>query len=143
MEWNDSYVVEAERTFGQRIDAACYHLVSRIRENVSIPSRTVTIKATRAGKAKKVLGLRGSNRSKPGEFPHKDYGTFRQSVSKDFDQATLTGRVGSPSKVGRWLELGTKKMRPRPWLRRSLAEERETIRQMIERGGRNDIGVGG
>ncbi len=58
------------------------------------------------------------------------------------NQETLTARVGTTIRYGKYLEFGTSKMRPRPWLRRTLGEERETIRQMVEHGGRSDIKVG-
>lgn len=146
MDWNQSYILEAERTYGQRVQAAGIYLVSRIRENISIPSRTVktvTIaKGKNKGKIKKVLGARGSNRSKPGEFPHKDYGRLRQSIASDYNATTLTARVGTNLQYGKFLELGTSKMRPRPWLRRTLNEEREAIRRMIEFGGDDHMTVG-
>jgi len=146
MQWNgDQYLAEAERTYGDRVRAAGIYLQSRIRENISIPSRTVGVgiisKGKNKGQTKKILGARGSNRSKPGEFPHKDYGLLRQSIATDYDQSTLTARIGSALSYAKYLELGTRKMRPRPFLRRTLAEERETIRQMIELGGRTDIEV--
>ena len=135
MTWNDSYIREMERTIGQRVQAAGYHLVSAIRRNISIPSRTVTMgtvtKGKNKGAPKKILGPRGSNRSKPGQFPHKDFGRLRSSIAQDYNAATLTTRVGTTVPYGKYLELGTQKMRPRPWLRRTLAEERKKIEDII------------
>ncbi len=142
MEFNDNYIREAERTYSQRVQAAGIYLVSRIRENISIPSRTVKIVQTKSGGTKKVLGARGSNRSKPGEFPHKDFGRLRQSIASDFKPETLTARVGTNLAYGRYLEMGTVRMRPRPFLRRTLAEERQVITDMIQHGARVDIKVG-
>lgn len=119
-----------------RVTAAAVHLVNRIKENISIPSRTVTYKQTHGGKTKKVLGARGSNRSKPGEFPHKDYGTLRASITCDVQEQgdKVVARIGSPLKYSLYLELGTRKMAARPFLRRTLKEEAESIRQIIEHG---------
>lgn len=145
MIWNgDNYIREVERTVGQRVQSAGYHLISRIRENISIPSRTVSFKETASGKnkgkVKKVLGARGSSRSKPGEFPHKDFGLLRQSIAQDFDGKTTT-RVGTALSYGKFLEFGTSRMRPRPWLRRTLAEEKQNIVDIITHGQTVDVKV--
>jgi hypothetical protein len=136
--WNDNYVREVERTVGQRVQAAAFHVLSRWRENVSIPSRTVTMttitRGKNKGKTKKVLGARGSNRSKPGQFYHKDFGTLRQSGATDYDPATLTARIGSPMAVAKWLELGTKNIRPRKGFRATLIEESPKVTDMIRYG---------
>jgi HK97 gp10 family phage protein len=141
MQWNDNYIKEVERTVSQRVQAAGYFLVSRIRENISIPSRTVSFKqisrGKNKGKTKKVLGARGSNRSKPGQFPHKDFGRLRMSIAQD--HRGLITRVGTNVPYGKFLELGTAKMAARPFLRRTLAEERQKIEDMIRFGPSTDI----
>jgi hypothetical protein len=163
----DEFMRRAEQIYGQRVQKAAIYLVGQIKELISVPSRSVKLREGRNGKIKKVLGARGDSRSKPGEPPHKDFGNLRGSIAFDFDPATLTARVGSPSKVARWMELGTpggkiivaknKKVladgagnifgkrvkqgaiRPRPFLRRSLKDSKERIRQIIEHGEMNDI----
>jgi hypothetical protein len=143
MNWRgEEYIAQLERTYGQRVQSAGYHFVSRVRENVSIPSRTVSFTTTRTGTRKKVLGPRGSSRSKPGEFSHKDYGTMGASFAQEFDQATLTSRCGSPMAIAKYQELGTKNMAARPNLRKTLAEERQNIADIIKFGGTTDIQVG-
>lgn len=142
MQWDESYVREVERTVAARVQAAGYHLVSRIRENISVPSRTVKLREGKGGKVKKVLGPRGSSRSRPGEFPHKDFGRLRQSIAQQHFPDEARSIVGTNLPYGKFLELGTSKMAARPFLRRTLAEEKETIRQMITFGGASDIKVG-
>ncbi len=73
----------------------------------------------------------GSNPSAPGEPPHKQYGHLRRNVAREV--VGLRGRVGTNVLYGRWLELGTKKMAPRPWLQRSLDECRVKIRTILSR----------
>ena len=133
----------AHRLMHMRMEAAAIHLVNSIKVNISVPSRTVTFKQGRGGKFRKVLGPRGSSRSKPGDFPNKDYGTLRQSITWDIrdDGDVVVARVGTPVGYSRHLEFGTSKMAARPFLRRTLKEETETIRQIVERGGRTDISV--
>jgi HK97 gp10 family phage protein len=73
----------------------------------------------------------GSNPSAPGEPPHKQTGHLRRSVAHDVDKGTLSARVGTNVKYGRWLELGTSKMAARPWLRRALNESLATVRAIL------------
>lgn len=138
MTWNENYIPQLERTVGQRVQAAGFHLISAIRRNISIPSRTVSFKDNKNGKRVKVLGARGSSRSRPGQFPHKDFGRLRMSIAQDFDGKTST-RVGTNVDYGRFLEFGTARMAARPWLRRSLMEERQKIEDIIRYGGAVDI----
>ena len=140
----ENFIRELERTVAQRVEAAGRYLQSEMRKNISIPSRTVKTAATRSGGTKKVLGPRGSNRSKGGEFPHKDYGRLRASIAVEMQADAPNGPrvlVGTNLAYGKHLEFGTKSMKPRSFLRRTLKEERETIRQMITFGGRTDISV--
>lgn len=118
----------------RRLEAVGILLRNHIREMISVPSRTVTIGKTKGGKTKRVLGRRGSNRSVPGEPPHKDYGKLRESIASDVDAAGLTVRVGTPLRYGKFLELGTRKMAPRPYLRRALAELKPRINAVMSQG---------
>lgn len=59
--------------------------------------------------------------SKPGEPPRVQTGRLRGSVAWEMSSKFIA-RVGTNVKYGRWLESGTRKMRPRPWLRRALNE---------------------
>ena len=61
-------------------------------------------------------------RSNPGEYPHKITGIFASSIIKSFTKETHTGFVGSTDIVGMWLEFGTYKMKPRPWLSLGIRE---------------------
>lgn len=131
----DSYIREVERTVGQRVHAAAIHLQGVIRQMISTPSRTVgqreITRGKNKGKMKQVLGRRGSNRSKPDEPPHKDFGTLRRSIAVDFDAANLRARVGSNLPVSRFLELGTRRLAARPFLRKALVEQQAKIEQII------------
>lgn len=125
-----------EKEMRRRMEAAAIHLVNSVREMISTPSRTVGSRTTRTGRTVKVLGPRGSDRSKPGEPPHKDYGTLRSSITWEVTVTPdrITARVGSPLAYSRYLELGTRKMAARPFLRRALAEQGDAIRAIIENG---------
>jgi phage gpG-like protein len=73
----------------------------------------------------------GSNPSAPGEPPHKQYGRLRASVATEVEG--MRGRVGTNVDYGRYLEQGTRKMAPRPWLKRSLDETKADIRRLFSR----------
>lgn len=56
--------------------------------------------------------------SAPGEPPRKRTGFLQANVQLDVDEANLTARVGilANAKYGAYLEFGTRKMKPRPFL---------------------------
>jgi hypothetical protein len=132
--WNDKVVDKLIAQFGRRVEAAGIHLKNAVKENVSTPSRTVSFVTTKSGKKRKVLGPRGSNRSQPDEYFHKDSGFTRAHIASDYDPEKLKSRVGSPYKVLRYLELGTSKMAPRKGLRATLDEEKQNILEIIRTG---------
>ena len=73
----------------------------------------------------------GATRSKPGEPPRKQLGHLRRSVTYEVDDNQV-GRVGTNLKYGRWLELGTRLMKARPWLRRALKECQDQILSILK-----------
>lgn len=73
----------------------------------------------------------GSNPSKPGEPPHKQYGHLRRSVTHERVGDRLAARTGTNLRYGRWLELGTANMAARPWLRRALLDQSRRIRRIL------------
>jgi HK97 gp10 family phage protein len=73
--------------------------------------------------------------SLPGEPPHKRTGTLARSIESETfrigDQ--FVGRVGTNLKYGAYLEFGTRKMAPRPYLRPALDELRPQILREIQK----------
>lgn len=63
----------------------------------------------------------GAFPSRPGDPPHKQTGRLLASLAWELVSDAIA-RVGMNLKYGRWLELGTRKMAARPWLRRALRE---------------------
>ncbi len=49
--------------------------------------------------------------------------------------STLTVRVGSNVEYAKYLELGTRRMAARPWLRPALAQSKAKIAALFARGG--------
>jgi HK97 gp10 family phage protein len=67
------------------------------------------------------------------DYPAVDTGRLRQSVTHDVEEnnGEVVGRVGTGLAYGAYLELGTTRMSPRPWLKPSLANNREKIHTLI------------
>jgi len=79
---------------------------------------------------------RESNRSQPWEPPHVQTGHLKRSIGHD-KPAELMRRVGSgvgnkeSVGYGVYLEFGTSRMLPRPWLRPAIWRNRDTFRHII------------
>ena len=65
--------------------------------------------------------------SPPGKPPNTDTGRLAQSIKLDFQKGGLIGRVGTNLKYGKYLEFGTKRVEPRPWLSFAVKEASKEI----------------
>jgi len=67
------------------------------------------------------------------DYPAVDTGRLRQSVTHNIqnENGEIVGRVGSNVKYAAYLEYGTSRMSPRPWLKPSVAINREKIFTLI------------
>jgi HK97 gp10 family phage protein len=80
----------------------------------------------------------GAFPSSPGEPPRKQTGRLQGSITWELSRRGLFGRglmarVGTNVDYGRYLELGTRRMRPRPWLKRSLDAVKPQIKMILSR----------
>lgn len=129
--------------------------LNRILESPTGPAARVILSATVRveRRAKQLLSRKGSGRvyrrgvtkggrrrfhqaSAPGQPPAADTGLLRASINRELsaDGRGLVGRVGTSVKYGRYLELGTTKMRARPFLRPALeAADPKRAAQVFER----------
>jgi HK97 gp10 family phage protein len=68
----------------------------------------------------------GAGSSAPGSYPKSRTGRLERSIAVVLKQAKrTTAIVGTAVLHGRFLELGTAKMHPRPWLMPSLEDARD------------------
>ena len=119
-----------------RIIACCKLLTSHAKQLLSIPGTSKSVRGSKRnskgqfvkGSGKKVYG---TNPSAPGDPPHKQLGHLRRSVTYETETDGLTGRVGTNLLYGLWLELGTRLMAARPWLRRALGDCREQVKALL------------
>jgi HK97 gp10 family phage protein len=69
-----------------------------------------------------------------GNPPAVDTGTLRRSVTYQVDENELVGYVGSNLKdppYGAYLEFGTSRMKPRPWLKPATEKSMEKIKEIM------------
>lgn len=85
------------------------------------------------GKFLKSKLVYNSNPSSPGEPPHVQHGRLRGSVTYVVEHSgqSWVVRTGTNVKYGRWLELGTKKMEARPWLRVAMALKYRDLHKIL------------
>jgi hypothetical protein len=142
-----------ERKFHALIDQATaeglqragvfYHNACRHKVNKS--NAGVRMKRTRDTKR----GKKGSqytiypNSSKPGEAPRARTGFGRQNIVYEYndnpkDPAVRVG-VMRNGKYMWYLELGTKRIAARPWLLRTLLENKEQIARLAAIGGKHRL----
>ena len=121
----------------RRLRAAAIVVQNRAKQLLSVAGTGIrsaagVVPTPGKSRAKRIYG---AFPSAPGEPPHKQTGRLRGSVTHE--QGALDGkdvvRIGTNVQYGRRLELGTRKMAPRPWLRRALAEMRGQIRAIFQK----------
>jgi hypothetical protein len=146
----------------QRLDRAARHCSNEIKKKLSLAGtgsaayaheREEIAGAYRTGKLftlkvhyRKRQRIYGFVRSKPGEPPRKQTGLLRRSVAYETDKDTLTARVGvggPPVAEGHsyavWLELGTRKMAMRPYIRTTMFEQSGNVARILEGRGPEEI----
>jgi HK97 gp10 family phage protein len=127
-----------------RIDKAARHLVNRVKEKLSLTGvgqaivghfRREIVGSAKSGRPlyfadvwyKKRQRIYGFVRSLPGEPPRKQRGQLRMSIAHELDRDSFVARVGSNLLYAKFLELGTRYMKPRPFLRVTAFEEANAI----------------
>ena len=74
-------------------------------------------------------GKNTCGRSSPGQFPKLECGQLRNSMT--YEVKKLKALCGTNVKHGKFLELGTKNMSPRPFLRPTLKAEKGRIKKIL------------
>ena len=89
---------------------------------------------TGSGRTYKVPGTdRTYTASSPGKPPAHYTGRLEKSIKIEIKQTRggPTGKIGSTAFQAYWLEMGTRNMKARPFLEKTLREEERTTRQIL------------
>jgi hypothetical protein len=118
-----AFLRRVDETMKRRLMAACIVVEGAVKRNIG---------GSGGGR------LYGSHRaSLPGAFPAKDTGRLQSSINwvvTGFGRI-IHGMVGTRERHGPWLEYGTNRMAPRPWLRRTVFEMKEVVARILLKGG--------
>ena len=93
---------------------------------------TVDGKRREPGTGKKAEKI-NTYRSKPGEVPRVQTGRLRGSITHEVHPTLPISRAGTNVVYGRKLELGDKRVAPRPFMRPALHKSEATIREIFTR----------
>lgn len=122
-----------------RLRLASEVVAGNARKLIRVPWRR-KLKGSRTRDANTGRFVKGGSRiiyeaSKPGEPPRTR--RYQQgllgSVFYDVNPILLRSRIGSPMKHGLYLELGTRRMKARPWLKPALNMSLERIKRIATR----------
>jgi HK97 gp10 family phage protein len=98
--------------------------------------RLMKLQLSHAGAGRQHAGLRYKS-SAPGDSPAVQTGHLRRSVQIDRkDVAMLRARVGTDLMYGLYLEVGTRKMQARPWVRPAINDWKNTIIPLLKKAPR-------
>lgn len=120
----EEIMLKMRDTLVNRVDLAGFMLLNEARALISRDQP----------RGKTASGMRtGLDPSKPGTPPKRVTGTLHRSTFWDLDRTRIKGRVGTPLKYGLFLEIGTSKLAPRPWLSLAMKNKRPSIRAILSK----------
>lgn len=110
----------------------------RMAEAVNEVRNTVleTLSGTRSGRTYKVPGTQRTYiASAPGEPPAQATAQLRQSIKGivEGEGRKVIGKVGTPLAHGKHLEFGTRRIKPRPWLKISFEKALPKVKSILSR----------
>ena len=115
----------ALREFGINADRELMAIVQGTAQNVRTHAvRSITRKGTKSGRVYNIKGppKRTHRASAPGEAPANDTGRLAESIQSSIEGKTA--EVFTNMEYAPWLEFGTQKMEPRPFLFPAVEKER-------------------
>jgi hypothetical protein len=111
-----------------RLRRAVARLHAALLEALNVPNTGTRVKGP-GGRRRTVY----PSPSKPGEPPRKRTGWLQRNVVYEIDGRKNTARIGvtAGAKYGAFLELGTRRMRARPWLLATLERVRPELAAIL------------
>lgn len=132
-------MAKAEKELQQRLDKAAIMVVNEVVSSFGNPPPEPDSKGGFKKNSSKAWKRR--HHSAPGEPPFRQTSTLARSITFDRPSkfrrrvgSTLKGEGGSPHSYAYYLELGTEKMKARPYLRPAVYRLRGTILRIIVSG---------
>jgi phage gpG-like protein len=120
-----------EKQASGRIRRACEYLSDTIKADISQSGTLRYNPTTKKGtKSKSTKTIYNFTHSRPGSAPFKQTGHLRRSITWEVNG--LVGRVGTSLPYGRALELGTGRMRARPFILPAFMKHRTAIASVIQ-----------
>jgi hypothetical protein len=112
---------------------ATNYFLDRLHDELNVSNPGVRVKRRRGKGSYTVY----SSPSKPGEPPRARTGFLKKNVQAEYDQASLSTRVGLNANAiyGLFLELGTRFVAARPWLLATLKKFLPQISELATGGG--------
>lgn len=139
VEWSGDQAAEAVRSLTlERLTRATLKLWERVTEALNVPNTGERVKhptkKTPSGRA--VTYTIYPHPSLPGEPPRKRTGWLQRNTLYDIDEQAISGRVGvqQNAKYGAYLELGTRRMKARPFLLATVQKCIAELRAIIAGG---------
>ena len=132
--WMGDKVVEETQKSAQRgLRRAATWGVREIKRSLNVQGARLGGKTTASG-ARKYTGRARYKPSKKGEIPHRQLGTLKRSI--DYIETPFSVRIGTGVDYGLYLELGTKTMDKRPFLRPFIDNtgNQKKITEFVARG---------
>lgn len=121
-----------EQAILARVRLAAMRGVVRGTESVRNEAISLVLNPPKTGRIYRRRGIE-HQASAPGESPASDTGRLVGSIRTAYDHENLSGTVNASTNYAAYLEYGTKKMEPRPFMRPALANRREAIEADIAR----------
>ncbi len=137
--YGEAAKVKVKTGMVSRLEKASRYAKNEIRRELSVAAKrgeSAKKKITRGKNKGKPRLLKGKVGSPPGSYPFLRTGFLRSNINSFVDVAKLQAFVGAAMAAfyARYLEFGTKKMKARPWLYRTLLTRRPQIMRLLRRG---------
>jgi HK97 gp10 family phage protein len=128
----NAYISGLAGEMKRRTSAASIRLSAGVKAEIS---QAGTLRYGKGSRSKQSKTIYNFTHSAPGNPPYKQTGRLRASITWELvpigGGLVVIGRVGTNVKYARWLELGTSKMKARPFLRRTLIKYMPELRAIL------------
>ena len=114
MRWHgEEFQRQVHEQWAKNIEAAAIHVKGEIKRSLRIGNKD------------------GTSPSAAGDPPRRVTGRLSGSIAHEVDRKKLIGRVGTNVLYAKFLELGTRKMAARPFIRLGLENARHAIARIL------------